>query len=285
MDSILLTIKQSKDNLTKTEQSIAEYILKNPHEVIKTSVQELAPKIPTSPASIVRFSQRLCGNGGYSDLKLRLSAESDVDTALYEELSPSDSIDDMKKKLSFRVDQTLTKTNSLLSEERLKAAINLFNEKNTIIAYGIGASMIAAQDLQQKLLRVGKTVVTNIDLHLLTTLLLAKKNETVLVLISNSGETKEIIKFAKIAHENNVPVISLTQNESSSLGYESDIVLKNDDSSENARLRSAATTSLISQLYAIDILYYSYFSLHFTENVKQISLSQKYISNNFKKDQ
>ncbi|WWL94060.1 hypothetical protein V6R94_00225 [Pediococcus acidilactici] len=46
-------------------------------------------------------------------------------------------------------------------------------------------------------------------------------------------------------------------------------------------MRSAATTSLMAQLYVVDLLYYSFLKLHFEDNVDQLTKSRKIIKSNF----
>lgn len=283
MESLIFSIKQKLPELTKTEQKIAHYVINNPTKVISMSVQELVSAIPTSSASIVRFAKIFCPNG-FADFKLRLSAESDLNQKIYDELDPKDSIDDLKDKLSFRINQTLIRTNSILDDVSLAQAIKILNQKETIVSFGIGASHLVAEDFQQKFFRIGKTVITNNDIHVIATILLAKKQQAAVLIVSNSGETKEAINLARLAKQNKIPIIVLTHKNESVLAKMSDVVLIHDDSTENSSLRSAATTSLIAQFYAIDLLYYSYFKLDFSKHVKEIISSQKFIAKNFKEE-
>ncbi len=283
MESLIFSIKQKLPELTKTEQKIAHYVINNPTKVISMSVQELVSAIPTSSASIVRFAKIFCPNG-FADFKLRLSAESELNQKIYDELDPKDSIDDLKDKLSFRINQTLIRTNSILDDVSLAKAIKILNQKETIVSFGIGASHLVAEDFQQKFFRIGKTVITNNDIHVIATILLAKKQQAAVLIVSNSGETKEAINLARLAKQNKIPIIVLTHKNESVLAKMSDVVLIHDDSTENSSLRSAATTSLIAQFYAIDLLYYSYFKLDFSKHVKEIISSQKFIAKNFKEE-
>ena len=283
MESLIFSIKQKLPELTKTEQKIAHYVIDNPAKVISMSVQELVSAIPTSSASIVRFAKIFCPNG-FADFKLKLSAESELNQKIYDELDPKDSIDDLKDKLSFRINQTLIKTNSILDDASLAQAIKILSQKETIVSFGIGASHLVAEDFQQKFFRIGKTVITNNDIHVIATILLAKKEQAAVLIVSNSGETKEAINLARLAKQNKIPIIVLTHKNESVLAKMSDVVLIHDDSTENSSLRSAATTSLIAQFYAIDLLYYSYFKLDFSKHVKEIISSQKFIAKNFKEE-
>lgn len=284
MESLIFSIKQKLPELTKTEQKIAHYVIDNPAKVISMSVQELVSAIPTSSASIIRFAKIFCPNG-FADFKLKLSAESELNQKIYDELDPKDSIDDLKDKLSFRINQTLIRTNSILDDASLTQAIQILSQKETIVSFGIGASHLVAEDFQQKFFRIGKTVITNNDVHVISTILLAKKEQAAVLIVSNSGETKEAINLARLAKQNKIPIIVLTHKNEIVLAKMSDVVLIHDDSTENSSLRSAATTSLIAQFYAIDLLYYSYFKLDFSKHVKEIISSQKFIAKNFKEEE
>ncbi|WCG34496.1 MurR/RpiR family transcriptional regulator [Companilactobacillus farciminis] len=284
MESLIFSIKQKLPELTKTEQKIAHYVIDNPAKVISMSVQELVSAIPTSSASIVRFAKIFCPNG-FADFKLKLSAESELNQKIYDELDPKDSIDDLKDKLSFRINQTLIRTNSILNDASLAQAIKILSQKETIVSFGIGASHLVAEDFQQKFFRIGKTVITNNDVHVISTILLAKKEQAAVLIVSNSGDTKEAINLARLAKQNKIPIIVLAHKNESVLAKMSDVVLIHDDSTENSSLRSAATTSLIAQFYAIDLLYYSYFKLDFSKHVKEIISSQKFIAKNFKEEE
>ncbi|MQS98441.1 MurR/RpiR family transcriptional regulator [Companilactobacillus halodurans] len=284
MESLIFSIKQKLPELTKTEQRIANFIIEHPNEVTTMSVQDLSELIPTSSASIVRFSKIFCQSGGFSELKMKLSAEGDLDKEIYQEIAPDDSITDLKKKLSFRINQTILQTNTKLTDQALKDAIKILKEKSLIVSFGIGASHITAEDFQQKFFRIGKTVITNSDHHVISTILLAQKEQAALLVVSNSGETKEAIEIAQLAKQNKIPIIVLTHNYVSALAKLATVILIHDDSTENSSLRSAATTSLIAQFYAIDLLYYSYFKLDFSKHVKEIITSQKYIAKDFKEE-
>ena len=67
MENVLIK-RIRRASLTKTEQKIADYFLKNLEEVGKLSSSELARKIGVSDASIIRFS-RTIGYEGFLDLK------------------------------------------------------------------------------------------------------------------------------------------------------------------------------------------------------------------------
>lgn len=281
MESVIFTIQKKIPELTKSEQRLADYVLADPQKIITMTTSQLADAADVSPATVARFGQTICGKGGFPTLKLRLSSEKALKPAIYGEIKPNDSPQDLKNKLTFRINQTLGQTNHLLKAQALAKATQLLQTKAAVFIYGLGASNIAAEDLQQKLLRVGKLVVQSLDTHLLAAALTAQKEQAVLILISNSGEKSEPLKLAKLAHHLAIPVITLTHANQSPLAQIATVILQHDDSTENRTLRSAATTSLIAQLYTVDLLYYCFLEQQFQQNVTQLSESHQTITNFF----
>ena len=80
--------------------------------------------------------------------------------------------------------------------------------------YGVGNSGIVAQDAQHKFFRFGMSTVAYVDTH--TQLMAASvlTEQDVLVAISNTGSSIELLDAASIAKENGAAVIALTRNDS-----------------------------------------------------------------------
>ena len=70
-----LFIKECLDHLTETERRLAAYLLDHSREAIHMSAKELSAQCGTSPAAVVRLSQKL-GFKGFTALKLELAKES-----------------------------------------------------------------------------------------------------------------------------------------------------------------------------------------------------------------
>jgi len=284
MTNILFTIHSRLTDFSKADQKVGRYILAHAHEVIKMSTNELATATGVSTATVVRFGKMLIPDGGFPALKLKLSAETNVDEKLYAEINPQDSLDAVKSKLTLRITHTLEETNLCLTNVALAQACQLINDAETVYVYGIGASDVVAADLQQKLMRVGKPVLHTQDTHLITVGLTTHKQHGLLVLISNSGEKQESARLAAVAASVKMPIVVITRNAKSTLGKAADVVLLNDDSEENQTARSAATTSLMAQLYVIDLLYYTYIKTDYQTHIAQLVESREAIKANFSTD-
>lgn len=270
MDTLLI-IRQNYSNFTTVEQKIADYIFLIGEKILEKSAQEVAQEIGSSSAALVRFSRKL-GYDGFSQLKQKLSASYALhqdDNEYYKEVNDSETPLSIKNKLKFRINHMVETTNFAVSDEAILSAVSVIDKSVSIFVFGIGASAIVAQDILQKFSRIGKQVFFIQDTHHFVSLLTIHKKNALFIGISMKGETTEVIELAKVARELEVPIIAITSKESSTLGKLSNNLLHS-ISGEDYQMRTAATMSLMAQLYVVDILFYLYVSEHFTESYEKL---------------
>ncbi|MCD8800065.1 MurR/RpiR family transcriptional regulator [Mammaliicoccus sciuri] len=267
---LLIFIKEQMPRLTKHEKRIAEYFIEHPEKTINLSAKELGKLTNTSAASVIRCTHKLEFKG-FTDLKLAISRYlPQHEQSIYQEIKQDETVDSISKKLITRASHTLEMTEKNISSKHIEQVVDQLYDTDMIIVFGVGASSLVAQDLYQKFTRIGKQVIHSLDTHFLATAIASHSDSCVLIGISNSGENHETVSLAKVARKYGVKIVGLTQSEQSTLAKKSDIYLIHDASSEKS-LRLAATSSLISQLMTIDILFYSYLSRNYDEHVVTMS--------------
>ncbi|MGL5448870.1 MAG: MurR/RpiR family transcriptional regulator [Lactococcus cremoris] len=270
MDTLLI-IRQNYSNFTTVEKKIADYIFEVGEKMLEKSAQEVASEIGSSSAALVRFSRKL-GYDGFSQLKQKLSASYAVhedDEDYYKEVNDSETPSSIKNKLKVRVNHMVETTNAALSDDEIMAAVALIDEAESIFVFGIGASSMVAQDIFQKFSRIGKQVFFIQDAHLFVSSLSISDRKTIFIGISMKGETKEVIELARVVRGMEIPIIAITSREESTLGQMSDYILHS-VSGEDYQMRTAATMSLMAQLYVVDILFYMFVSEHFSESYDKL---------------
>ena len=89
----------------------------------------------------------------------------------------------------------------------MEKAINLLCEASTIYLFGVGGSSVIANDIEQKLIRIGKKVIYNNDLHIQMTFTQSMTKDDVALIISYSGTTTGLVDISKILVEKNIPYI------------------------------------------------------------------------------
>jgi DNA-binding MurR/RpiR family transcriptional regulator len=282
-ENIILGIKSKLNDLSKTEKKIGEYILNHSVEIVNDNTSELAEKAGVSPATIVRFCRSI-GLSGFSQLKVRLYADaSSVDEKLFTDINPDEDVALIAEKLALRFNQSISQTVHILDTKRIEEIADIMEHCSTIYVYGLGASHVVADDFTQKFTRIGKLVINTLDHHLLSSSLISAEDHCMFFAISNSGETNEAIKLAQIAKQKKVYTVGITQNENSTLAKLVDFPVIH-HGGEAVMLRSAATTSLISQLFTIDVLYYAYVNKHAKEILSILKESKINIHTFFHKE-
>lgn len=142
----------------------------------------------------------------------------------------------------------------LNSIELFQKTVDWLNEAENIYLFGVGSSGLVAQDLQQKLIKLGKRAlfITDSNFSVLNSMLATEKD--VVIAVSNSGESKEVNIAVRKARENGAKIVSITKRRNNRLGKISDIVLVN-PSTELNQTRLAPIFSRYEQLFIVDILF------------------------------
>ena len=274
----LLVIRQNYSNFTPVEKKNADYIFEVEEQILGKSAQEVAKDLETSTAALVRFSRKL-GYAGFSQLKLKLSASYAFhadDKKYYEEVSDAETPRSLKNKLKVRINHMVETTNDALADEAVEKAVAMIKHKDLLFVFGIGASAIVAQDIFQKFSRIGKKVIFLQDTHLFVSALAVHQNDALFMAVSMKGETKEVIDIAKLAQEMTIPLIVISGREDSTLAKLADCLLHS-VSGEDYKMRTAATMSLMAQLYVVDVLFYMYVSKHFAQSYQKLQQTKDVI--------
>ncbi|WP_099159819.1 MurR/RpiR family transcriptional regulator [Virgibacillus ndiopensis] len=274
-------IRQGIPSLRPSEKKVAEYIISYPKKVLNMPIAQLASKTTTSEATIIRMCRSLKIQG-YRELKLSLSAsfnEESIVTDRYKDISAGASISQIIKFVSHNNSRSIKNTLSIIEEREIETSINLLDEARKIVVIGVGASAIVALDFEQKCKRINKWCEALTDSHTQLTSAVHLNARDVVIAISYSGETKEIVDTIKIAKQNQAGVISLTGYGINKVQSLSDINLY--ASPLEKSIRSGATASRIAQLNIIDILFTGLASLNFEQSVDFLDKTREVIQNRF----
>ena len=269
-----LRIKEYNDSYTATEKLIAEYILEN--DILQDSAQALGEKTNTSAAAIIRFSKKI-GFKGFSDLKMNLAQSTKEEKQEVDLIfEPEDNISTLVEKGCRLNMNTVLKTYQLINIDTLEASIDLLNNASTIYLFGVGGSSVIGLDIYQKLMRIGKKVIYNADLHVQMTFAQSMDQNDAALIISYSGSTTGLVDVAKVLYEKQIPFISVTQINSNPISKLSNYSLK--VPSEEKALRIGAVSSRISSFVITDLLYYGVFKKNFEEHKKNLIDSKDNVS-------
>ena len=223
--NILSKIEANISVYSGIERRIAEKILENPKKFITYSMTDLSKEAGVSQGSINNFSKKVSGNG-FSALKLMIAQQLPLYTEeQFTSLEDGDSIKDILRKSKVENEKALKNTIILNNEHSLESAVNKILTAKKIELYGIARSGIIAKDFFYQLLQLGLPA-TYVDDVLLSPVSSSMLDENcVVIAVSSTGRTKDIIDAVKIAKENNVHIICITANKNSPLAKLADDVL------------------------------------------------------------
>lgn len=245
------------NKLTDVEKRIAAYILAHPEEVISATAKEIGEQTQSSAPSVVRFIKKI-GYSSVNEFKLSINSEkNEKREQKYDDVNLADSFEVTKRKLCNNAILTLEETSEVLKQEQIKTIVHLLEEKEVLFVFGIGASSIIAEDIFQKWGRIGKIIFFEKDLHILSAMLSSHQANSAIWLVSNSGQTREVVKAAQIAKKIDIPIIAQTMLGKNPLSKLADHLIQTSIPKE-AFLRSAATNSLFAQLLVVDTIFYNF---------------------------
>lgn len=272
MRTVTVRLREFQNHASTTEKSIIQYILANPRETTEISVHELAEKTFSSPASVIRLCKKT-GFDGYKDfckaLIYELALRENTQLEAQKEVSPADSLEEIVDKITYKNIVSLEATKDLIDLEVISQCIQLLYDCDHVALFGIGSSLLVAKDAQLKFMRLDKRCSVNDDWH--TQLLTARnmRAKDVGIILSYSGQTREMVECAKAMKANGVKIISITRYGRSPVTEHSDLHLY--VSATEGIIRSGAMSSRISQLNIIDILYTGYLNTQYEKSLEQIA--------------
>ena len=248
-------LKDAMDTFSPMEQQVAAYIISFPTEIPDMPIEKLARICNTSVSSVVRLCKSAKFNG-YKDFLRALSADLAIyqnNGIVYSDIKPGDSAESITRNVCLSHIQAIENTLSVLDITELKKAEAAISKAKRVDFYGVGASGIVATDAHIKFVRIGKISMSSSDPHqqILNASNLGK--DDVAVLISYSGDTKDIIDLADTIRHTPATIISITRYSKNELCQKADICLY--CSSSELLVRSGAMNSRISSMSVIDILY------------------------------
>ena len=250
---VIMKMRSMYDALAKSEKKVVDYILEHPERVIRLSVTELAADSGVSDATVVRACRKL-GMLGYQDLKVSL-AQSKVTSvkAINEAITEDDDYIQMIQKVFASSIQTLNQTLSVLNFTDVKSAADLIFSAGRTVIMALGNSSSLAMDLYHKLLRLGLDVSVCTDAHIQMIIACGAEVGAVLVAVSHSGSSKDIIEAAKCWKEGGGKVVTMTNIGISPLSKLADIALVT--ASRETMFKLSALSSRAAAMALIDSIY------------------------------
>ena len=201
-------------SLAPAEQRVAKLCLADPRAFTMLPVAQLADRAHVSKPTVVRFC-RSVGYNGLSDFKQKLAGTVNEGVPfIHRSVDTDDKTADVLVKV---IDNTVAaflkyrnEASSNQIDKAVAALVAAFQSDRQVQFFGVGNSGVVAQDAQHKFFRLGLHSTAYSDGHMqVMSASILQKGDCVLI-ISNSGRTRDLMDACDIARKNGATTIVIT---------------------------------------------------------------------------
>lgn len=198
LKSTKIVIKESYDDLTKVEKGIADYFLSGQH-LADLSSKHIAEVLYVSEASLSRFAKKL-GYSGYREFAF----------AYGQSMKENEHLDQLTQLSIHRYQSILERTVSIVDNQQMIRVAKMLDEHPRVFVYGIGSSGLVAQEMRYRFMRVGLDIDCFTDDSVISLNISRVKEGSLVIGISISGNTAEVISGLKKCKSKGAQTILLT---------------------------------------------------------------------------
>ncbi|MGO5371961.1 MurR/RpiR family transcriptional regulator [Holdemanella porci] len=269
------------DSMTPLESEIASYILNNKDAVTKLKIQELADILFISKSAIHRFVKKI-GFNGFNDLKVSIAKENAdlLENNSYINVNYPFQAKDNPRQIAFKLlelyEKAIKDTFEYVDLDQIKAVSQLIDSADVIDVYTHAHNSNIAENFQDKMLTIGKSVNCPSSFYNQRLTVLASDQKHVAIILSYSGKATFILPIVKKLYEKGVKVIQIGKAGSNYYSQYVTYHLSISDS-ENNRDRMSQFSSHIAMQYIMDVLYGCIYNEKRQQNTKYIYDSIDYM--------
>lgn len=198
---------------SKSEKSIVDLVINDPQFVINATISQLAGRAEISEASVSRFCKRI-GLNGFHHLKVMLAQVSVVNDEAQNGPSLNSEDKTLEKLMGDKKDE-IEATLDGFDPESTKMVLSVIKEARLIQVMAEGNTYPVALDACFKFNQIGRMAFTASSWEVAMGQALNLTASDVVVVISNSGESKRLIQLIEAAKKNQARVITLTNSDHS----------------------------------------------------------------------
>ena len=252
--SVLDIIQIRYDRFFEQEKKIATYILQKYKEVIDMTIGDLADASGTSVATVSRFCRK-CEVDGFHHLKISLAKElvmGEKEVTVSNDISRKDIGQSLQNILANKIEE-LRQTVSLFDEKQLEMILNKIQHAGMVQFVAVGNTIPVALDGAYKLNEIGIPSMAGTIWETQLSFALTLKKKDVQIAISNSGESKQVVKMVRAAKKNGCTTVGITNNPNSTIAKEVDYHIQT--ATREKLFMNEFCFSRVSAMTVIEILY------------------------------
>ena len=249
-------LQQRQGQLTRSGHAVADYLLQHADEAQYLSISSLARECNVAEATVFRFCRAL-GFDGYHEMRIALAQANATGTmSSQRELQPGASTETLFEHASARLFTAINGTQNALSAEAVDEAARMLREAKQVFCFGQGGSMLLANDICARFASLSTKFRTSGDSHLQLLTASLMNEADVVLFVSYSGATRDMMETLRTAKAAGAKIILLTQYEDSPGASLADVVLR--CGAQESPLDSGSIPIKVAVLYVGEVLVLRY---------------------------
>ena len=249
-------LQQRQGQLTRSGHAVADYLLQHADEAQYLSISSLARECNVADATVFRFCRAL-GFDGYHEMRIALAQANATGTmSSQRELQPGASTETLFEHASARLFTAINGTQNALSAEAVDEAARMLREAKQVFCFGQGGSMLLANDICARFASLSTKFRTSGDSHLQLLTASLMNEADVVLFVSYSGATRDMMETLRTAKAAGAKIILLTHYEDSPGASLADVVLR--CGAQESPLDSGSIPIKVAVLYVGEVLVLRY---------------------------
>ena len=249
-------LQQHQGDLTKSGRTVADYLVQHAAEAQYLSISSLAKECCVAEATVFRFCRAL-GFEGYHEMRIALAQANATGTmSSQRELQPGASTETLFEHASARLFTAINGTQNALSAEAVDEAARMLREAKQVFCFGQGGSMLLANDICARFASLSTKFRTSGDSHLQLLTASLMNEADVVLFVSYSGATRDMMETLRTAKAAGAKIILLTHYEDSPGASLADVVLR--CGAQESPLDSGSIPIKVAVLYVGEVLVLRY---------------------------
>ena len=249
-------LQQHQGDLTKSGRTVAEYLVQHAAEAQYLSISSLARECQVAEATVFRFCRAL-GFEGYHEMRIAL-AQANATGVLVNQQEPAPDADTatLCEHASALFMTAINGTQNALSPDAVDQAVDLLRAAKQVFCLGQGGSMLLANDICARFSSLSNKFRTAGDSHLQLLSASLMTEEDVVLFVSYSGATRDMMETLRTAKASGAKIILLTHYEDSPGAALADVVLL--CGAQERPLDSGSIPIKVAVLYVAEVLLLRY---------------------------
>ena len=249
-------LQQHQGDLTKSGRTVAEYLMQHAAEAQYLSISSLARECKVAEATVFRFCRAL-GFEGYHEMRIAL-AQANATGAMVNQrdLEPDADTATLCEHASALFMTAINGTQNTLSPEAVDRAVELLHRARQVFCLGQGGSQLVANDICARFAGITNKFRTAGDSHMQIMAASLMTEQDVVLFVSYSGATRDMLETLRTAKAAGAKIILLTHYEDSPGARLADIVLL--CGAQENPLDSGSIPIKVAVLYVAEVLLLCY---------------------------